>query len=240
MKTILILAHPGHELRVFHWMERTTPEVYVLTDGSGGNQLARTSYSKEAIAAAGSEPGQAFGVMTDKQWYDAILARDITPFRRVANAVFKAAEGRPEVTIVADAVDGYNPVHDLTSAIGAAVAARLAAAGTDVTSLVSAAVPGVAGSEALTVSLDAGARDRKTAAVSAYAPLADEARRIFEEAPESFAREVLMRQDFDWPSEFEPHWEKFARDRVATGRYANPISYRDHVLPIARAILDWR
>lgn len=240
MRTILILAHPGHELRIFHWMERVRPTVFVLTDGSGGNQASRTAYSKTTVLAAGAEPGPVFGQTPDKVWYEAILAGDAAPFLKVADAAFETAAGASDVTVVADAVDGYNPVHDLAAAIGAAVAARLETSGAKVTHLVSAAVPGVAGSKALDVLLDAEARARKMAAVRAYAPLAEEARRIIEEAPASFGCEALMRQDFDWPQGFEPAWEKFANERVATGRYANPISYRGHILPIARAILDWR
>ena len=240
MKTILILAHPGHELRIFHWMERVRPTVCILTDGSGRNQSSRTAYSKKTLLAAGAEPGPVFGQTPDRAWYEAILARDTALFLKVANAMFQTVEGVSDVTVVADAVDGYNPVHDLASAIGEAVAARLKASGANVTHLVSAAVPGVAGRKEFEVLLDPQARERKMAAVRAYAPLAEEARRIIEEAPESFGREALMRQDFNWPESFEPNWEKLANERVATGQYANPISYRGHVLPIARAILGWR
>ncbi|WP_269930191.1 hypothetical protein [Aminobacter sp. HY435] len=240
MKTILILAHPGHELRIFHWMETTRPVVCILTDGSGGNQSSRTAYSRETLDAVGAEPGPVFGQVPDRDWYEAILTGNAAPFLKAANEAFEIVEGAAVVTVVADAVDGYNPIHDLSSAIGEAVAARLAASGSVVTRLASAAIPGVVGSEVTEVCLDAEARVRKMAAVRAYVPLAEEARRIFEEAPDSFAREALIRQDFDWPEGFQPHWEKFAKERVATGRYATPISYRDHVLPIARAILGWR
>ncbi|ODT07698.1 MAG: hypothetical protein ABS58_05955 [Mesorhizobium sp. SCN 65-20] len=238
MKTILILAHPGHELRIFHWMELSGAVVCLLTDGSGGSAASRTDYSRRAVAAAGAEVGPVFGPMSDKAWYEAILAQDSEPFRRVVDAVVAAARGASSVTVIADAVDGYNPVHDLTSAVGAAVAARLRASHRKVISLVSAAVPGVAGRARREILLDTPARERKAAAIHAYAPLAEEARRIFDEAPESFGKETLLEQDFGWPDDFEPHWEKFARERVATGRYLTPITYRDHVLPMARAILD--
>ncbi|WP_146203919.1 hypothetical protein [Aminobacter sp. AP02] len=238
MKTILLLAHPGHELRIFHWMERVRPVVCILTNGSGGNQSSRTRYSRETLAAAGAEPGPVFCQMSDRDWYDAILARDAVPFRNVANVIFETVKNEPLVTVVADAVDGYNPVHDLTSAVGEALSARLTAAGATVTHLVSAAIPGIAGDCKIEVVLDPAARERKVAAIRAYTPLAEEARRIFEEAPESFGREVLMRQEFDWPERFEPQWETFAKERISTGRYANLITYRDHVLPIARAILS--
>lgn len=238
MKTILLLAHPGHELRLFHWMERVRPVVCILTDGSGGNQSSRTKYSRETLAAAGAEPGPVFCQMSDRDWYDAILAGDATPFRNVANVIFEIVKDETAVTVVADAVDGYNPVHDLTSAIGKALAARITANGAIVTHLVSAAVPGVAGGSKIEMLLDPAARERKVAALRAYTPLAEEARRILEQAPESFGCEVLIRQDFNWEERVEPLWETFAKERVSAGRYANLITYGDHVLPIARAILS--
>ena len=82
MKTILILAHPGHELRIFHWMEQVRPVVCVLTDGSGGNQSSRTAYSIETVAAARAFLGPVFGQMPDRDWYDAILAVNVEPILR--------------------------------------------------------------------------------------------------------------------------------------------------------------
>lgn len=189
------------------------------------------------LALAGATPGPVFGAMSDKSWYQAILAKDDGPFRDVVDRAVCSVDTASSVTVVADAVDGYNPVHDLTAAIGEAVAAQLKGRAANVSFLASAAVPGVAGKISVDVTLDDAAQGRKRAAVAAYAPLAEEARRIFEEAPESFGREVLIQQDFDWPDDFEPHWETFARERVASGRYVDPITYRSHVLPVARAIL---
>ena len=31
----LVVAHPGHELRVYGWLALRKPDVYILTDGSG-------------------------------------------------------------------------------------------------------------------------------------------------------------------------------------------------------------
>ena len=33
-RTALFVAHPGHELRIYGWLERARPQVHVLTDGS--------------------------------------------------------------------------------------------------------------------------------------------------------------------------------------------------------------
>jgi len=37
----VIIAHPGHELRVHYWLEQAKPAVCVLTDGSGRTQKSR-------------------------------------------------------------------------------------------------------------------------------------------------------------------------------------------------------
>ncbi|HUE39393.1 MAG TPA: hypothetical protein VMR29_07805 [Candidatus Binatia bacterium] len=39
-----VVAHPGHELRVHHWMERVRPVVCVLTNGSGASGCSRIRY----------------------------------------------------------------------------------------------------------------------------------------------------------------------------------------------------
>jgi hypothetical protein len=40
-ESALIIAHPGHEIRVHGWLERAKPVVYVLTDGSGRSGQSR-------------------------------------------------------------------------------------------------------------------------------------------------------------------------------------------------------
>lgn len=32
-RAALVVAHPGHELRVYGWLEQARPRVFVLTDG---------------------------------------------------------------------------------------------------------------------------------------------------------------------------------------------------------------
>jgi hypothetical protein len=188
VKTILVIAHPGHELRIFRWMETTRPVVSILSDGSGGDQTSRTAYSTASIRAAKAECGPVFGRFSDKHWYSAMLAKDSTPFLEVVDDIVMSVRGETIATVVSDAVDGYNPLHDLTEAIGAAVVRRLAALGNSVAHLVSAAVPGVNGTTAVELRLDASARNAKCAAVKAYLPLAQEAQRILRDDPESLAR----------------------------------------------------
>jgi len=234
-KNILIVAHPGHELRIFHWLERERPQVSILTDGSGGEASSRTAYSSDVLDTTGASRGPVFGEAPDRAWYNAILSRDASPFIQAAQAIAASAGDEPETCVVGDAVDGYNPVHDLANAVAGAVAARLSREGRKVSLLASQAVP-IDGRPALTLRLDEAALARKLAAVDAYLPLAEEARRMRELAPADV--ETLHESDFAWPPDFEPEWERFARKRVAAGTYDRPITYRDHVRPLALSVIE--
>src|SRR5262245_41002456 len=45
-----LFAHPGHELRVHHFLEQAAPTVAVLTDGSGSTGQPRLDESRELLA----------------------------------------------------------------------------------------------------------------------------------------------------------------------------------------------
>lgn len=232
---LLVVAHPGHELRLFNWIEREHPLVYILSDGSGGAQSSRLSYSRSAISAAGATLIEGSGQRSDREWYAAMLAGDVSIFAETVAAIVTAAAEVP--LVVADAADGYNPLHDLCQAIAEAAAARIAHRPKPPRLLVSPATAAAMGTESVVWMLDDVAMRRKRAAVSAYTPLAEEAKRLLAEAPDALGTERLLVPSFAWPDEFAPEWEAYGRKRVHEGRFATLITYRDHVLPIARALL---
>lgn len=233
-RNLLIVAHPGHELRIFHWVERMRPQVSILTDGSGATCRSRAAYSAVAIAAAGASPGPVFAPHPDRHWYDAILRGDAAPFAAAVDTIAAPLAGGGDVLLVSDAVDGYNPLHDLANAVAAAVAARLRRAGASVRHLASPAVP-IEGAPAEEIRLDAGAVARKLDAVESYLPLAEEARRIRDLAADDV--ETLHDATFGWPPDFSPDWELVGRQRVEAGVYERAITYRGDVRPLALAIL---
>ena len=49
----VIISHPGHELRVHHWLEQAKPAVCVLTDGSGHTQRSRLDSTTGVLSGAG-------------------------------------------------------------------------------------------------------------------------------------------------------------------------------------------
>src|SRR4051812_35349297 len=117
---VLIVAHPGHELQLFDWMERERPLVFILSDGSGGAQSSRLRYSASAIHAAGATLIEGSGQRSDREWYAAILAGDIEAFTATADTITAAALTTHAPLVVSDAADGYNPLHDLCQAIAGA------------------------------------------------------------------------------------------------------------------------
>jgi len=238
LQHVLILAHPGHELRIHHWLELKKPRIYLLTDGSGGHHSARTRYSRDVVEAAGATAGAIFGDIPDTVWYKALLAGDSGVFADVLTRIRADLSGMQDVQIVSDAVDGYNPMHDLAYAFGNALNRLLQSTKPGRKQLCSAAVPNVSGVVEVEIQLDSAARARKVAAVKAYTPLADEARQILDRDPQCFDRELLISQHFDWDAPWTPEWERVGKERVAKKVYDRCITYKDNVQPVAQQLMS--
>lgn len=238
-RPVLVHAHPGHELRLFGWMEQHQPTLLLMTDGSGGG-ASRTHHSLETALRAGARAGSAFGMAPDRDWYAAILNADLALFDRMTGAIVQAATAQASTLIVSDAVDGYNPMHDLCEAVAASAALALRRQGRNITHLVARAVSGGDGDIVSELRLDNEARLRKQAAIDAYTPLAEEVRRLLDEEPTALSREQLRRPAFAWDQHWSPSWESVGASRVATSKYTQRIEYARHVRPLALALLSGR
>lgn len=98
-KAALVVAHPGHELRVHHWMETAKPLVMVLTDGSGHLGVGRLDRTTDVLAGAGARPAAAFfGKMADRDLYRAILTGEAQTFQQLVDEM---------TTILADEAIDY-------------------------------------------------------------------------------------------------------------------------------------
>ncbi len=236
-QNILILAHPGHELRIHHWLELNRPRVYLLTDGSGGKGTSRTHFSRKIVEETGSICGSVFGELSDKTWYAALADKNFTFFHSVLARIEADLADGESFDIIADAVDGYNPVHDLASAMGVALQRRLIAAGRKATLAFSAAVPSASGDLVALLHLDEAARARKLKAIEGYTPLAEEARRILEQDSSAIDREYLIKQSTNWSKQTTPTWETIGRERVQAGTYKSCLTSEEHFLPIVIDLL---
>jgi len=111
-RAALVVAHPGHELRVYGWLEQARPRVFVLTDGSGRSRQSRAASTDKVLAAVGATRGSVYARLTDTALYAAILDRDFRVFTDLADELADALVREEARTVAGDAAEGYNPAHD--------------------------------------------------------------------------------------------------------------------------------
>ncbi|HEX9942362.1 MAG TPA: hypothetical protein VGG03_10125 [Thermoanaerobaculia bacterium] len=108
-RAALVIAHPGHELRVHHWLERTRPVVLVLTDGSGHTDRSRLASTTAILERTGATPGPIYGRLADRDLYRAILDGDADLFAALADEIAGILENQGVEYVAGDAVEGFNP-----------------------------------------------------------------------------------------------------------------------------------
>ena len=250
-RSAVFVAHPGHELRIHHWMELQRPTVLVLTDGSGRTADSRVASTARLLKAAGAQPGPIFGRYSDRHLYDRLLARDEGFFIDIARELVGFLERAGIDLLVGDAAEGYNPSHDICHYLIDAGVARLRhQTGRRIARYQFLLVgrpdecPPAQTATAIWVRLDELALQRKLAAAQSYPELADEVARARREhgiAP--FAVECLQpldgvagpETDADGTRFYETHGDR----QKAAGFYAAVIRYREHLEPVRAALANW-
>jgi hypothetical protein len=241
-RALLVVAHPGHELRVHGWLELARPVVCVLTDGSGHAAGSRLPSTTAVVRHAGAAPGSIYGRLTDRALYAAVLAGDAEPFARLAEELADVVVRERIDHVVGDALEGYNPAHDLCRVL---IEAAVALAGDGMPSLdFPLTGPPDAytdGTAALALTLDDAAFARKRAAAAAYPELAGEVRAaVGAETAGAFQRECLRAVPagaaLGAPPSDPPYYETYGERQVAAGRYAAVLRWRAHLAPLVRAL----
>ncbi|MDQ1522700.1 MAG: hypothetical protein QOE47_624 [Pyrinomonadaceae bacterium] len=109
----LIVAHPGHEIRLHGWLELVRPQVFVLTDGSGRASRSRLDATTAYLSEYGVKRGGIYGRFTDREVYLALLARDFPIFLRLADELADSFLRDGIGHVSGDATEGYNSTHDV-------------------------------------------------------------------------------------------------------------------------------
>lgn len=245
----LVVAHPGHGLRVHGWLEKARPSVFVLTDGSGHTGRPRLDSTSALLERAGARLGSVYGRFTDAAFYASILDGSYETFTALADEIAGALAREGVVAVVGDAAEGYNPGHDacrlvVNSAVAAA-SRRLGRAIDNFDFSLTGAWDGASGqsfpSGSVRISLAEDAFARKLAAARAYTELSAEIAVSIAREGESAFRTELLRRVSDPPPPYRleedpPYYEKHGEARVAAGYYARVLRYREHMLPLARAL----
>ena len=235
----LIVGHPGHELRLFRWLERVRPLLCVLTDGSGSGQ-SRVSSSFDLAASSGSKPGPVMGAFTDVAIYDAMMSGDVTEVAAATRLIAEALVAEGVECVVADAFEFYNPTHDLCAVL-ATFAARIAAAASGSTiQRYDYAVTESTPTSGLVLHLDASDVARKTSAAYRFENLAKDVDALIAAVGTSdLAREVLrpVSMEIVLPrADRKPFYEARGEERVKAGRYRTVLRYEQHFVPFVHAL----
>jgi len=246
-RTGLVIAHPGHELRLSHWVAARRPTVHILTAGSrNGDDGTRVEASRRLAARLGATPGEVFGQRLDREVYAWIMAGDPAPFAALADELAESFVRQDLTTVVTDAWQLYNPVHDLwrlTAQAAASLASERLAR--PVQCLDYPVVPRSMAQRSpgplrLEIRLSPDEVDAKLALAADYPAIAGEVAELLAAGGRGFlASETLhdprpLGELTPAPGEV-PLYEQYGEARVAAGRYGAVLRWR-HVAPIAAAL----
>jgi hypothetical protein len=244
----LVVGHPGHELRIHHWVETARPLTFVLTDGSGRGLPSRLPSTKNVLRKAGAKPAPIFGRWTDAEAYEVLLSGNLAALTELTRELANTLSANNIEAVVADAMEGFNPTHDLCRYVtNAAVLTADGANGRKIDNFdfVVVAHPRTAPAEirdqCVRLQLDEAALTRKRIAAENYPELKEEIdAAISQFGLEVFATELLrpvtghLSDGFHDPPFYETHGEK----RVRQGHYEEVIRYQEHFRPLMEAL--WR
>lgn len=240
MTTALVVAHPGHELRLSAWVRRTRPAVFIIARGSrSGRSEARINASRAVVETLGGTAGEPFGAACDIELYASVMARDPAPFLVLTDALRDAFRG--VATVVADGWQNYNPVHDLTHLIARVAAAEAGAQFLSFPVVLGDLAHAPSGPVAEAVDLSTDERAEKDALIARYPEIAEDVAGLTAAAGEAaFDRETLHRAPPTadlLPIGAPPWYETWGEGRVAAGVYAECLRW-SHMAPIVAALTD--
>jgi hypothetical protein len=251
-RSLLLIGHPGHELRLYGWIAQTRPLVCILTDGSGSDGLPRVDATLAVLRDLGAPVGAICARLTDRAIYQHVLDGNRAVFDALRDAVAQLLVDAHIDTVVSDGIEGYNPTHDLCQAIASSAVARAARRRNariehlciplmgDPHRFADGAAP-----VRRSVDLDPAVFEKKMRTVQTYAQDSgatlqrevDETLRSYGQA--AFRREVLFdaaRPSWpEWSRRFaveKPYYETYGRAQVAAGRYQYVIAFEDHMRPL--------
>jgi len=251
-RAILVIAHPGHELRVHGWLESTRPSVWILTDGSGHTGRSRIDSTTRVLESTGAVPGPVYGLMSDADFYNAVLGFDHQPFVDLVDKLAAAIQHEQVDCIAGDAEEGYNPGHDTCRLIinAAVKLAKLKSSrlirNYDFT-LVGPPdhCPEDLRDHSLWLNLDDDAFARKISAARNYPELQAEVDTALNgdrnKTENRFRVECLRPVNSQalaissLPNE-PPYYELYGEKQVKSGYYKQVLRYSEHMLPLTRAL----
>jgi len=233
-------------LRIFNWLMLARPSVFVLTDGSGRSAESRLYQTTQILSQTGARPGRIYGRFSDRELYSAILKRDVKRFVDIATELAQACQIEQTEYVVSDAVEGYNPAHDICHLITSAAVEKLRKSGRCLRSFEVLLASRnddsvVAGPDAISIQVSSETLSEKLQAAGNYSELAVDLAQILQQEGIDALRTESMRPTtpfYDAPDD-PPFYERYGEEQVKRGYYREVIRYREHILPIVEALRDF-
>jgi hypothetical protein len=250
-KVAFILGHPGHELRVYRFMELYKPRVYVLTDGSGPDGKKRVYNTLKLIRETGATAGPLMGRFTDAEIYRIMLEQQNKRLEEVVDEIVLDMKVNHIDVVAGDAIEGFNPTHDLCRYMINAIVSIYSRETNNTVSNFEFLLDGPPQQcppelqdEALWVMLTDEEFNRKFEACYGYPEIIKDAERLYQKHGKlSFQTECLRPvKDLNVYSTWgkgEPYYETWGESKVNSGAYDKVITYRSHLLPLARTLTEY-
>lgn len=246
----LVLAHPGHELRIFGLLEKFKPVTHLLTQGSRSSTFSRITHSNHLLSEVGATPGDLWGAIDDRGFYQKVMTREIEPFHRWIDTLrdsFVTSARHMPLYVVIDGFQFYNVAHDLTHLMARIAILEARALGADICCMTFETVPSDWGASAkyLRVATQLRLSDRefavKLAWIDKMPDLAEEALNIIaHEGVASLQTEILFHPpELDFilaRPDFVTPYEIFGHQRVTQGLYKTVLTTQ-HVSQIVDLLL---
>jgi hypothetical protein len=220
----------------------------VLTDGSGHAGVSRVPSTLEVLRRSGARPGPVLGRFLDPELYEVILDGRIDVLTALAGEIAAALAEHGVERLAGDAIEGFNPSHDICRLLADAAATEAARrTGHPITcyDFLLEGRPDDCGGRSgdLRLELSAGELERKLAAARAYPEMAGEVERALERhGVEPFRVECLRQVDPEARAEDlvadPPFYEIHGERQVAAGHYRRVLRFREHFLPLVRALRE--
>jgi hypothetical protein len=110
MPATMVFSHPNHEAAVLGTISRLRPHIIYLTDGGADARVAETKQALRSYQPASVH----YLNHSEPSFYDALLGRDVPFFRAVSAEIRGIVQNLDSDAVYCDAVEFYNPVHDVT------------------------------------------------------------------------------------------------------------------------------
>lgn len=244
-RAALVMAHPGHELRVYHWLCLSQPLCFVLTDGSGSTGKSRLDSTTKLLQQNTARIGSIYGRLTDVEIYSAIIKLEFDRFIDLTAELARELVREQIDYVVGDAIEGYNPAHDVCrSMLNAAVAIANRPGGKPVlnfeiflTGQSAKLRERIAGE--VWLNLDQASLLTKLKVAQAYPEMAAEVDRILSEEGIAALQTERLRPVSDTAREGSaetPYYEIHGAKQVEAGHYRQALLYNEHVRPLEEAL----